>query len=87
MNDDLKNGLIRGAVALALVALAGIGYMITLSARSDGRPDYCYVSSCIDGKQSCLYEHRPWSVDTRVQTVGSALDAAQAARMIDCPLH
>lgn len=75
-------------VICAAGCLALATFFIVVTARSDGRIDYCYVEynndSSIHPPVWVVYGHRNWRSDQRITTAVSAEDAAVKKKEM-CP--
>jgi len=72
-----------------IVALTGFCVGVYLSAKSDGRIDYCYVDKTANGSVS-LIGHRPWSLNADLRTLkgDETVDVLyKTAKEIDCPIR
>jgi hypothetical protein len=96
MSDDTKQSLIKQMTWLAALALlALVGYPTVMAARSDGRPDYCFVEPTThhvptqgDVTTYVLKGHRPWRIDRNVSTNVPSLDEARRqAELVGCTLR
>lgn len=95
MSDDTKQSLIKQMAWLAALALLTlVGYPTVMAARSDGRPDYCFVVPSVhhvptqgDVTIYLLKSHRPWRADRDVSMNVPSLDEAQRqAELVGCTL-
>jgi hypothetical protein len=79
---------------LLLVGSAVLTFLIiaaTMSARSSGSPDYCYLKVAEQREAMLLtyrlMEHRPWSVDMVAGVFPTFNEAATAAERMGCPFR
>ena len=72
-----------------LVVFTGLCIGIYLSAKSDGRIDYCYVDTSPNGT-TALIGHRSWSLNANLRTLkkDETVDVLyKQAKEIDCPIR
>lgn len=77
------------ATLAGLVVFTGLCIGVYLSAKSDGRIDYCYVDKTANGTVT-LVGHRPWSLNAnlRVLKPDESVDVLyKTAKEIDCPIR